>query len=199
MALTESTMLPLGTVAPDFRLPNTNPEHGGQVVSLSDFSQSKAVLVVFMCNHCPYVIHIRECLATFASEYRTKGLATVAISSNDVTTHPGDDPENMTRVAREFAFTFPYLYDEDQTVAAAYTAACTPDFFLFDRGRRLVYRGQFDDSRPKSREPVTGKDLAAAVDALLAGSKMPADQRPSMGCNIKWKAGRAPDYSSLAG
>ncbi len=199
MALTQSTMLPLGTTAPDFSLPNCNPEYGGEIVSLGDLSQAQALLIVFSCNHCPYVIHIREALAAFANEYRSKGLTTIAISSNDVTTHPADGPENMTRVAHEFGFTFPYLYDEDQTVAAAYTAACTPDFFLFDGDRRLVYRGQFDGSRPKNGVPVTGEDLRSAVDALLAGGAVPVDQRPSMGCNIKWRAGREPDYAALAG
>ncbi|MDH3282443.1 MAG: thioredoxin family protein [Gammaproteobacteria bacterium] len=199
MALAQSTMLPLGTMAPDFTLPNSNPEYGGKVVALDDFSQYEALLIVFMCNHCPYVIHIRERLAAFANDYRSKGLATVGISSNDVTTHPADAPGEMIRIAREFSFTFPYLHDANQSVAAVYTAACTPDFFLFDRDRRLVYRGQFDDSRPNSGVPVTGKDLAAAVDALLAGGKVPGDQRPSMGCNIKWKAGREPEYALLTG
>ncbi len=196
MTLTQSTMLPLGTEAPDFTLPNTNPDHGGERVSLDDFAHAKVLLVLFICNHCPYVIHIRERLTAMINDYQSKGLAAVAISANDVTTHPADGPDNMTRVAGEFGFTFPYLYDEDQSVAAVYAAACTPDFFLFDENRKLAYRGQFDDSRPRSEVPVTGKDLGAAIEALLAGREAPSEQRPSMGCNIKWKAGREPEYTA---
>ena len=190
MALTPSTMLDLGTPAPAFQLPDTT----GQTVSLADFNDAKALLVIFMCNHCPYVIHIREALAKFAEEYQTKGLAVVGISSNDVANYPDDSPEKMVEEAKSAGYTFPYLYDESQNAAKAYRAACTPDFFLFDADRKLVYRGQFDDSRPKSDIPVTGKDLRAAADAVLAGQSVTQDQKPSMGCNIKWKPGNAPDY-----
>ena len=190
MALTPSTMLDLGTAAPAFQLPDTT----GQTVSLADFNDAKALLVIFMCNHCPYVIHIREALAKFAAEYQAKGLAVVGISSNDVANYPDDSPEKMVEEAKSAGYTFPYLYDESQNAAKAYRAACTPDFFLFDADRKLVYRGQFDDSRPKSDIPVTGKDLRAAADAVLAGQSVTQDQKPSMGCNIKWKPGNAPDY-----
>ena len=190
MALTPSTMLDLGTPAPEFQLPDTT----GQTVSLADFKDAKALLVIFMCNHCPYVIHIREALAKFTEEYQAKGLAVVGISSNDVANYPDDSPEKMVEEAKSAGYTFPYLYDESQEVAKAYRAACTPDFFLFDADKKLVYRGQFDDSRPKSEIPVTGKDLRAAADAVLAGQPVPQDQKPSMGCNIKWKPGNAPDY-----
>ena len=190
MALTPSTMLDLGTPAPEFQLPDTT----GQTVSLADFKDAKALLVIFMCNHCPYVIHIREALAKFTEEYQAKGLAVVGISSNDVANYPDDSPEKMVEEAKSAGYTFPYLYDEGQDIAKAYRAACTPDFFLFDADKKLVYRGQFDDSRPKSEIPVTGKDLRAAADAVLAGQPVPQDQKPSMGCNIKWKPGNAPDY-----
>jgi peroxiredoxin len=190
MARTESTMLELGTPAPDFSLPDTE----GRPVGLADFDGAAALLVVFMCNHCPYVKHIRDGLADFAREYGAKGLAVAGISANDVGTHPQDGPEQMAEEAREAGYTFPYLYDESQAVAQAYRAACTPDFFLFDKDRRLVYRGQFDDSRPGNELPVTGRDLRAAVDAVLAGQPVPAQQKPSMGCNIKWKPGNEPDY-----
>jgi peroxiredoxin len=189
--LTASTMLPLGTPAPDFRLPD--PE--GRTVSLDDFRQAPALLVVFMCNHCPYVRHIRTGLAAFAREYQAKGLAIVGINSNDASEYPEDGPRKMTEEITAAGYTFPYLYDETQAVAKAYRAACTPDFFLFDRSRALVYRGQFDDSRPGSGVPVTGKDLRAAADAALAGRAIPTTQKPSMGCNIKWKAGNEPEYA----
>ena len=191
MALTPSTMLDLGTSAPDFQLPDTT----GRTISLADFNDAKALLVVFMCNHCPYVIHIREALARFAEEYQAKGLAVVGISSNDVANYPDDSPEKMVEEAKSAGYTFPYLYDESQEVAKAYRAACTPDFFLFDADKKLVYRGQFDDSRPKSDIPVTGKDLRAAADSALAGQAISPDQKPSMGCNIKWKPGNAPEYA----
>lgn len=190
MALTPSTMLNLGTPAPDFQLPDTS----GKTISLADFDNAKALLVVFMCNHCPYVIHIRDALAQFANAYQAKGLAVVGISSNDVANYPDDSPEKMVEEAKSAGYTFPYLYDESQEVAKAYRAACTPDFFLFDADKKLVYRGQFDDSRPKSETPVTGRDLRAAADAVLAGQAVSPDQKPSMGCNIKWKPGNAPDY-----
>lgn len=194
MVRTVSTMLDLGVPAPGFTLPNTNPGAGGETVSLEDFKDARGLLVVFMCNHCPYVIHIRDEFVKFAREYQQKGLAVVAISANDVTTHPDDGPEQMAAEAIKHGYTFPYLYDESQEVAKAYRAACTPDFFLFDGNGRLYYRGQFDDSRPKSGLPVTGRDLRAAVDALLAGEPAPAEQKPGMGCNIKWKEGQEPDY-----
>ena len=190
MVRTPSTMLSLGTEAPDFSLVNVD----GKTVSLSDFDNAPALLVVFMCNHCPFVKHLADPLAQFANEYMAKGLAVVGINSNDVANYPADSPEQMVREAEERGYQFPYLYDETQEVAKAYRAACTPDFFLFDRDRRLVYRGQFDDSRPDSGIPITGKDLRAAVDAVLAGKEPSANQRPSIGCNIKWIAGNEPDY-----
>jgi peroxiredoxin len=183
-------MLSLGTEAPDFSLVNVD----GKTVSLSDFTGAPGLLVVFMCNHCPFVKHLANPLAQFASEYMAKGLAVVGINSNDVANHPADSPEHMVREAEERGYQFPYLYDETQEVAKAYRAACTPDFFLFDRDQRLVYRGQFDDSRPDSGIPVTGKDLRAAADAVLAGKEPSGDQRPSIGCNIKWKPGNEPEY-----
>jgi peroxiredoxin len=188
--LTASTMLPLGTPAPDFRLPD--PE--GRTVSLDDFQQASALLVAFICNHCPYVQHIRRGLAAFAREYQAKGLAIVGINSNDAGEYPEDGPQKMVDEVKAAGYVFPYLYDETQAVAKAYRAACTPDLFLFDRSRALVYRGQFDDSRPGNGVPVTGKDLRAAADAALAGRPIPAAQKPSMGCNIKWKAGNEPEY-----
>jgi len=190
MAETPSTMAPLGALAPDFRLPDTN----GRLVSLSDFAKAPAMLVVFMCNHCPFVKHIRTGLAQFARDYQPRGLAMVGINANDVASYPEDSPAKMAEEVKAAGYTFPYLYDEAQTVAKAYRAACTPDFFLYDRDRRLVYRGQFDDSRPSNGRPVTGSDLRAAVDAVLAGRPVPAEQRASIGCNIKWKPGAAPDY-----
>ena len=190
MVAVNSTMLPLGTLAPDFRLPDTE----GNLVARDDFRDAPALLVVFICNHCPYVIHIRDGLAAFARDYQPRGLAMVAINSNDAGAYPDDRPEKMVAERRRAGYVFPYLYDETQAVARAYRAACTPDFFLFDRERRLVYRGQFDDSRPGSERPVTGADLRAAVDAVLAGAAPSAEQRPSIGCNIKWKTGAAPDY-----
>ncbi len=190
MAVTPSTMLELGTQAPDFALPDTS----GNIVARDDFSQAPALLVVFMCNHCPFVKHIREELVQFARDFQAKGVAIVGINANDVQRFPQDSPEKMAEDARLYGFTFPYLYDETQQVAKAYRAACTPDFFLFDRTRSLVYRGQFDDSRPDSGIPVTGTDLRAAVTALLAGKPVSPDQKPCIGCNIKWKPGNEPDY-----
>ena len=180
-------MLALGTKAPEFRLPDPN----GKLVSLHEFDGAPALLVAFICNHCPYVKHIRSSFAEFAKRYQERGVAIVAISSNDVEAFPDDSPEKMAEEIKLAGYMFPYLYDEAQDVARAYRAACTPDFFLFDRDRKLVYRGQYDDSRPKSDRPVTGADLAAALDAVLAGRPLPAEQKPSMGCNIKWKAARA--------
>jgi peroxiredoxin len=190
MALTPSTMLPLGTTAPDFQLPDTN----GKTVSLAQFKDKTALVVVFMCNHCPYVVHIRAGLAQFANDYASKNVGLVGISSNDVKNYPQDGPAKMKEEAKSAGYNFPYLYDESQAVAKAYRAACTPDIYLFDRGRRLVYRGQFDASRPGNGVPVTGKDLRTALDAVLAGKEVSTMQAPSMGCNIKWKAGNEPDY-----
>lgn len=191
MARTESTMLELGTQAPPFRLPEPAT---GREVSLEDFRDAPALLVMFLCNHCPYVQHIRHRLAEVVREYQAKGLAAVGINSNDVANYPDDAPDKMVAEVRSIGYTFPYLYDETQAAAKAYRAACTPDFFLFDRDRRLVYRGQFDDARPRNDAPVTGRDLAAAIDTVLAGRPVPPDQKPSLGCNIKWKAGNEPDY-----
>jgi len=190
MALTQSTMLPLGTAAPSFELPDTD----GRLVSLADFQDRPALLVVFMCNHCPYVKHIRAGLAQLARDYLPRGVAIVGINSNDAARYPEDSPANMARVAREAGYTFPYLYDATQAVAKAYKAACTPDFYLFDQQRRLVYRGQFDSSRPGNGVLVTGKDLRMALDAVLQGRPVPAQQTPSIGCNIKWRPGNEPDY-----
>ncbi|QDT34910.1 thioredoxin family protein [Thalassoglobus polymorphus] len=189
MVKTASTMMPLGSDAPAFSLPNIDDS----VVSLSNFNE-KPVLVIFMCNHCPFVIHLREALAAFGKEYQGKGLNVIGISSNDVENYPQDGPDKMKEEAASAGYTFPYLYDETQETAKAYGAACTPDFFLFDQDHKLVYRGQFDDSRPQSGIPVTGADLRAACDALLAGEPVIEDQKPSIGCNIKWKEGNAPDY-----
>ncbi len=190
MANTPSTMTPLGTKAADFTLVNVD----GRLVSLKDFDGAPAFLAIFMSNHCPFVKHLADALAQFAAEYMPKGVAIVGINSNDVSNYPADSPEQMVREAEERGYPFPYLYDETQEVAKAYRAACTPDFFLFDRDRRLVYRGQFDSSRPGSGTPITGADLRNAVDALLAGKKPSEKQLPSIGCNIKWIAGNEPDY-----
>jgi peroxiredoxin len=184
MALTPSTMLALGTAAPDFRLPDTS----GKMVALGDFKSSPALAVLFICNHCPYVKHIQSGLVKLARDYHPRGGAIVAISSNDVQNYPEDSPAKMAQEAKSAGYTFPYLYDESQAVAKAYQAACTPDIFLFDANRKLVYRGQFDDSRPGNGVPVTGKDLRAALDAVLGGKPVPARQVPSVGCNIKWKS-----------
>jgi len=190
MSLTPSTMLPLGTTAPDFRLRDTN----GKTVTLSEFKDKPALLVIFMCNHCPYVKHIRQGLAQMARDYLPRGAGIVGINSNDAANYPDDSPAKMAEEVKSAGYTFPYLYDESQAVAKAYRAACTPDIFLFDRGRRLVYRGQFDSSRPGNGVPVTGKDLRTALDAVLAGKPTSTLQAPSIGCNIKWKAGNEPDY-----
>lgn len=191
MALTPSTMLPLGTPAPAFRL----PDPAGRVVAIGDFAAAPALLVAFLCNHCPYVKHVQAGFAAFAKEYAARGLAIVAVNSNDFAEYPDDAPERMAEEARRAGYVFPYLVDEKQEVAKAYRAACTPDFFLFDGARRLVYRGQFDASRPGNAIPVTGGDLRAAADAVLAGRAVPAEQQPSIGCNIKWKPGQEPAYA----
>ena len=183
-------MLPLGTAAPDFRLPDTN----GKTVSLADFKDKPALLVLFICNHCPYVKHIRAGLAQLARDYLPKGAGIVAINSNDVANYPDDSPARMKEEVKSAGYLFPYLYDETQAVAKAYRAACTPDIYLFDKARKLAYRGQMDDSRPGNGVPVTGKDLRAALDAVLGGKPVSPTQKASMGCNIKWKAGNEPDY-----
>ncbi len=188
MARLQSRMIELGTPAPPFVL----PDPAGRVYALEDFAASPALLVAFICNHCPFVMHILAGFAGFAREYGPRGLAIVAISANDVSAYPEDAPPAMADTAASHKFTFPYLYDESQAVAFAYHAVCTPEFFLFDRSRRLVYRGQFDASRPISGIPVTGASLRAAADAVLAGSPIPVEQLPSAGCSIKWKAGNAP-------
>jgi peroxiredoxin len=185
MALTESTMLSLGTIAPDFALTNVDT---GNTVRRDDFKGNKALLVMFICTHCPYVKHIEKGIATLGKDYAGKPLGIVAISSNDVITHPNDSPAGLKQQAQTFGFGFPYLYDETQAVAHAYKAACTPDIFLFDADFKLVYRGQFDSSRPGNGVPVTGEDLRGAIDQVLADKPAPTDQRPSIGCNIKWKA-----------
>ena len=182
-------MLPIGTKAPEFSLLNVD----GSTVSTSDYA-GKPLLVIFMCNHCPFVIHLRSALAAFADEYSAKGLAVVGISSNDVENYPQDGPEEMKQEAADAGYNFAYLYDEDQSVAKSYKAACTPDFFLFDADHALVYRGQFDSSRPGNDVPITGEDLRAACDAVLSGAAVSDEQMPSIGCNIKWKAGSEPEY-----
>ena len=194
MALTPSTMLELGTGAPDFSLPDTV---SGRTVTLADCAGHKALLVMFICNHCPYVVHVRDELARIGRDYGPasgKDVAIVAVSSNDAGNYPDDAPDKLAALAGELGFEFPYCYDETQEVAKAYRAACTPDFFLFDADLKLAYRGQLDDSRPGNDIPVTGTDLRAALDAVIAGKPAAETQKPSMGCNIKWKQGGAPDY-----
>jgi peroxiredoxin len=183
MAVTPSTMPGLGKQAPDFALRDAD----GKTVSLSDFRDAKALLVMFICNHCPYVKHVQQGLASLCKEYQKRKVAIVGISSNDVVAYPDDAPDKMKLEKKRAGYVFPYLFDESQDVARAYEAACTPDFFVFDAERRLVYRGQMDDSRPGNGIPVTGKDLRAALDAVLAGRPVTQDQKPSIGCNIKWK------------
>ena len=190
MVATNSTMLPLGTKAPDFHLPDPS----GKMFHLSDFQTAKGLVVVFMCNHCPYVKHLCAGLAQLGRDYQPRGIAVVGINSNDVANYPSDSPAKMAEEARSAGYNFPYLYDATQEVAKAYRAACTPDFYLFDQNPQLVYRGQFDDSRPGNNAPVTGKDLRDAIDSLLAGKPVASAQKTSLGCNIKWKPGNEPDY-----
>jgi peroxiredoxin len=190
MVMTPSQMLPLGTLAPAFRL----SDPAGRMVSLDDYPEAKAYLVVFMCNHCPFVKHVRDELARLGRELPARGAVMVGINSNDAEKYPDDSPERMQDEAESYGYAFPYLVDASQEVAKAYQAACTPDIFLFDAGRRLVYRGQLDDSRPTNGKPVTGADLRAAIDAVLAGREVAAEQVPSIGCNIKWKDGNAPEW-----
>ncbi len=178
-------MLPLGTRAPDFSLPDVV---SGRTIALRDFDNKKSLLVMFICRHCPYVKHVQQELARIGRDYQDRSLAIVAISSNDVAAYPDDSPANLKLMAEELGFVFPYCYDESQDVARAYTAACTPDFFLFGEDRRLVYRGQLDDSRPRNSVPVTGADLRTAIDAILSNRPVSTDQKPSLGCNIKWRS-----------
>ena len=195
MVKTASTMLEIGTPAPDFSLPDT----GGKTVSLADFQGKPALLVMFICNHCPFVKHVAEELASLGREYQEKGAGVVAVMPNDAANYPDDSPEMMAKEVESRGYSFPYLYDESQAVAKAYKAACTPDFFVFDKDQKLAYRGQLDASRPDSGIPVTGEDLRAALDAVLAGQSPPEPQKPSIGCNIKWKAGAEPAYFNPAG
>ncbi len=190
MVETLSTMIPLGTQAPDFSLPDTQ----GKTVSLSYFTDAPVLVVIFMCNHCPFVKHIADGLAKLARDYQAEGVAVVGINSNDVENYPDDSPQKMAEEVKTRGYTFPYLFDETQAVAKAYRASCTPDFFVFDLDRRLVYRGQMDNSRPGNGEPVTGSDLRAALNAVLQGRPALTEQTPSIGCNIKWKPGHEPDH-----
>lgn len=192
MVNTLSTMLPLGTEAPQFRLPDTE----GKMVASEDFQDSPALLVVFMCNHCPFVQHVLPEFVRLARDYQSRGVVIVGINSNDIETYPQDGPAAMAELSRNKGLTFPYLFDDSQEVAKAYGAACTPDFYLFDGSRHLVYRGRMDDSSPGNDRPVTGVDLRAALDAVLDGRPVSPDQQPSLGCNIKWKPGNEPEYFS---
>ena len=196
MALTPSTMLQLGTQAPDFNLPDVVT---GKRVALKDLSSKKGLLVMFICRHCPYVQHVKKELARLGNDYANKDVAIVAVSSNDASRYPDDSPQNLKAMAKEEGFTFPFLHDEAQEMARAYSAACTPDFFLFDKSRKLVYRGQLDDSRPGNWKRVTGKDLRAALDAVLSDRPVSSDQKPSIGCSIKWKPGREPAHDRGGG
>lgn len=191
MVMVESTMLPLGTTAPGFALPDVVT---GQTVTLDSFAGAPALLVMFICRHCPFVKHVEQELARIGQDYGTNGLSIVAISANSLETHPQDGPEHLKAQALDLGFTFPYCFDESQAVAKRYTAACTPDFFVFDGDQKLVYRGQLDDSRPGNDVPVTGKDLRSALDTALAGQPVPTEQKPSIGCNIKWTPGNEPAY-----
>jgi thiol-disulfide isomerase/thioredoxin len=184
MAATPSNMMPLGTKAPYFNLPDTI---SGQMKSLHELKSDKATVIMFICNHCPFVKHVQKELVKLVNDYIPKGISFVAISSNDVAAYPDDSPARMKEVAKQFSYPFPYLYDESQDIARAYGAACTPDFYIFDKDLKCVYRGQIDDSRPSNEIPVTGKDIRAALDAILAGKAVSAEQKPSIGCNIKWK------------
>lgn len=190
MVLTASTMMPLGTKAPSFSLKDSS----GGAVSLDDLKGAKALLVIFMCNHCPYVKHIAKELAVLTKEYMAKGVAVAGINSNDAEKYSDDSPVNMAKEANAAGYTFPYLFDETQAVAKAYRAACTPEFYVFDGTQKLVYRGQMDASRPGNNIAVTGMDLRRALDAVLSGKAVTGEQRPGMGCNIKWKPGNEPDY-----
>lgn len=194
MTLTPSTMLSLGTKAPDFQLPDVV---SGNTISLATFADHKAFLVMFICKHCPFVKHVQAELARIGKDYANADVGIVAISANDVSKYPDDAPSQLKAIAEQLGYTFPFCYDESQETALAYTAACTPDFFLFDANRELVYRGQLDDSRPSNFRPVTGRDLRSAIDAVLADKPVNPDQRPSIGCNIKWKPGNKPAYFNV--
>ncbi len=185
MALTPSTMIPLGALAPDFRLPDVL---SGKTLALDDLKSGQATVIMFICNHCPYVKHVQEQLVKLARDYQSKGVAFIAINANDAANYPDDSPARMKETAQRLGYLFPYLFDETQATARAYSAACTPDFFVFDRAMKCAYRGQLDDSRPGNGLPVTGRDLRAALDQLLAGKAVDPAQKPSMGCNIKWKS-----------
>ncbi|WP_299409167.1 thioredoxin family protein [Acaryochloris sp. IP29b_bin.148] len=191
MVLTASTMLTLGTPAPDFQLPDVV---SGQTISLGTFATSKALLVMFICQHCPFVKHVQSELAKIGQDYQSQNLGIVAISANDIQSHPLDDPEHLLAMATSLGFNFPVCFDETQDIAKHYTAACTPDFFVFDADRKLVYRGQLDDSRPSNNLMITGQDLRVALDAVLTDQPIPSEQKPSIGCNIKWKLGNEPSY-----
>jgi peroxiredoxin len=191
MVRVASTMLPLGTIAPPFELPDVTT---GKLVTLDQVMGSAGLMVMFICQHCPFVKYVQNELVQLGRDYQSQPIGILAISANDAANHPDDSPEQLKIMARELGFTFPLCYDESQEVAKAYTAACTPDFFLFDRDRKLAYRGQLDDARPGNEQPITGKDLRAAMDALIAGQPVSSEQKPSIGCNIKWKPGNAPDY-----
>jgi peroxiredoxin len=191
MSLTPSTMLPLGTKATDFKLPDVV---SGKTYSLKDFAGKKALLIMFMCQHCPYIKHIQGELTKLGKDYADKDIAIVGISANDADNYPDDSPTELKKYAKAQSFSFPLLHDESQEVAKTYTAACTPDLFLYNKDRKLVYRGQLDDSRPGNDKPVTGKDLRAAIEAVLTDKPVSQDQRPATGCNIKWKPGNEPDY-----
>ena len=184
MSYTESNMLTLGSDAPPFALPDTV---SGKMIKLKDIASDKATVVMFICNHCPYVIHVNDEIVRVANDYSPKGVSFVAISSNDVENYPEDGPDEMKKVAKRLKYPFPYLYDESQNVARAFDAACTPDFYVFDKNLKLAYRGRLDDSKPKNTNPLTGKDLRNAIDAILDGKPVPEKQYPSGGCNIKWK------------
>ena len=192
MALKESTMLALGTPMPSFALPDVRSQ---EIINSETFQKKSALLVMFICRHCPYVVHVQEELTKLAQDYQEKDLGILAISSNDVSGYPADAPPRLQEMAEQLGWKFPYCYDETQAVAKAFTAACTPDFFLFDRQRQLVYRGQLDESRPGNGKPLTGQDLRAALDAVLSGQPVSSQQRPSAGCNIKWKSGNEPEYA----
>lgn len=185
MAVTPSNMVPLGTIAPDFTLPDTV---SGRMMSLRELKSEIATVIMFICNHCPYVQHVQHELVRLANDYQPKGISFIAISSNDVVGYPDDAPDKMKEVAERLGYPFPYLYDETQEVAKAYDAACTPDFYIFDKDLKCVYRGQLDDSRPGNLIPVTGRDIRAALDSILRGEPVNPDQKPSVGCNIKWKS-----------
>lgn len=191
MVKTASTMLPLGTAAPDFQLPDVV---SNQTISLATFADRQVLLLIFLCQHCPFVKHVQQELARIGQDYSQQSLGIVAISANDIANYPDDAPEKLKQMAEDLNFNFPVCYDESQEVSKAYTAACTPDFFLFDAERKLAYRGQLDDSRPSNNIPVTGKDLRRAIDTVLQGKTMDFEQKPSIGCNIKWKPGNEPEY-----